>query len=260
MTKFLLSFASSEFLPSQKRLEVSAQRHGIDIVISKTPDDLRDSEFVKRNEAIFRYRRGFGYWLWKPFFIVEALKRMDENDLLVYCDSGAELIAPLDPLFEIATQRQPFVGFGVHGHRNRVWTKRDCFVGLDCDAPKFWDAEQWNGFMQVYRKTDKVMEFVDEFLAKSQDARLITDEPNQLGQPNLPEFRDHRHDQSILSLLSEKAGWEKFRDPSQWGNFLKIPEVRVEGEFQEHPYSASPMTNSKYGSLVNHHRERLSRS
>jgi hypothetical protein len=32
--------------------------------------------------------------------------------------------------------------------------------------------------------------------------KILDDTPNTLGFPNLPNFRDHRHDQSILTNLS----------------------------------------------------------
>jgi hypothetical protein len=40
-----------------------------------------------------------------------------------------------------------------------------------------------------------------EWLAYASDPRLITDTDNTLGKQNLPRFREHRHDQSIRSLL-----------------------------------------------------------
>jgi hypothetical protein len=57
-----------------------------------------------------------------------------------------------------------------------------------------------------------------EFLNYAQDERLLTDMENQLGYPNYEGFHEHRHDQSILSLLSKKYGLMAFRDPSQFGN------------------------------------------
>lgn len=249
-----------EFFQSQTRLEASAKEFGIDRTHMKTPDDLMNSTFYKQNMNVFRFRRGFGYWLWKPYYIYQVLVGAEENDLVVYSDSGVALANRLDPLFDLARNRQPIVAFGVHRHRNRMWTKRDCFIGMSCDTERFWNAEQWNGFFQVFRRCDRTMAFVAEWLNFSCDARLITDLPNQMGQPNLPEFRDHRHDQSIFSLLCEREGLEKFRDPGQFGNFLKLPEYRVEGEFIEYPYDPHPMENSRYGTLLNHHRERVAPS
>jgi hypothetical protein len=60
--------------------------------------------------------------------------------------------------------------------------------------------------------------FVANWLTYASDERAITDLPNQLGKPNYPAFQEHRHDQSVLSLLGKK--WNVFigDDPSQWGD------------------------------------------
>jgi hypothetical protein len=39
-----------------------------------------------------------------------------------------------------------------------------------------------------------------------------------MGKPNYKEFKDHRHDQSIFSVLTKKYNLLAYRDPSQWGN------------------------------------------
>jgi len=39
-----------------------------------------------------------------------------------------------------------------------------------------------------------------------------------MGKPNYKEFIDHRHDQSIFSVLTKKYNLLAYRDPSQWGN------------------------------------------
>jgi hypothetical protein len=74
--------------------------------------------------------------------------------------------------------------------------------------------------------------------------------PNICGKPNLDEFIDHRHDQSVLSLIATHYGLQGFRWPSQWGNHEKLPEYRVEGEFLAEPYSIQPYTNSPYGTIL----------
>jgi hypothetical protein len=38
-----------------------------------------------------------------------------------------------------------------------------------------------------------------------------------MGQPNYEDFISHRHDQSIISLISKKRNIKRFRDPSQFG-------------------------------------------
>jgi hypothetical protein len=88
------------------------------------------------------------------------------------------------------------------------------------------DEENVHGSFQrlasfiLFQKSCMSLQFVMEWLAYASDQRLITDMRNTLGKQNLPGFREHRHDQSILSLLSKKWGLMAYRTPSQYGNVL----------------------------------------
>ena len=64
------------------------------------------------------------------------------------------------------------------------------------------------------------LQFIMEWLAYASDSQLITDVENMLGKENLAGFREHRHDQSILSLLAKKWAIGVYRTPSQYGNKL----------------------------------------
>ena len=85
-------------------------------------------------------------------------------------------------------------------------------------------------------KNDFTIGLIDEYLKYSQMENVITDSPNTEGE-NYPSFTDHRHDQSIWSLLCKKYDIEKHRPPSQ--NYLHlIPEF----------------PDDNYGQITFHHR------
>ena len=69
------------------------------------------------------------------------------------------------------------------------------------------------------------MDFFAEWLRHAQDERNLTDAPNQCGLPNYPGFVEHRHDQSILSLLGRREGVAVVGDISEWGNSYRAPEL-----------------------------------
>ena len=74
----------------------------------------------------------------------------------------------------------------------------------------------------VFMKTRDNIDFLKEFLKYTTNKRAIWDTipamPPPSGVSNLPNFVEHRMDQSILSLLSVKYGRELYREPSQFGN------------------------------------------
>ena len=110
---------------------------------------------------------------------------------------------------------------------------------MNCDNSDYYDSKQRLGGYSLWKKTPFTMKFINEWLVLSTDERLITDIKNTLGENNLDGFIDHRHDQSIFSLLTKKYKLEAYRDPSQFGNNYK--EVYI---------------NSNYPQLIIHNRKR----
>ena len=258
MKTILVNYATDDFLGSQELLNISAIRYGIDYIVSWSASSLyaRYPEFYQECRAILNARRGAGYWLWKPFIILEAMSKADEGDIVVYFDAGIEVIEDLNPLLEICkNSKEGILLFATSGQINKVWTKRDCFVLMGCDEEKYWDALQVSGGFQLYRKNKESWNFVSECLQYCKNFNIITDAPNICGVGNLPEFRDHRHDQSVLSLLAEKYNIERYRDPSQWGNHEKVPQLRQEGEWLAIDYVENDYKNSSYSTLLNLHRK-----
>lgn len=250
---YLVNYANARFYKSQEKLNRSALRFGVDKVLSYRENDLFRTNFYYKNKEILQMKRGAGYWIWKPYFILEAMSKAKKNDIVVYSDSGIEVIKRLDPLFEICNKRNGIMLFRTHGQRNKKWTKRDCFVLMNCDSQKYWDAPQVMGSFSLYLNNDSNRAFVEEWLNYCCNKNIVTDMPNVCGLENFPEFKEHRHDQSILSLLAVKYKIEIFRNPSQKGNRYKMKEYRHSGETRG--YSPNPYTNSPYDTLLNHHRE-----
>lgn len=126
---------------------------------------------------------------------------------------------------------------------------------MECDSEKYWNASQCCAGFQIYQKNQNSKSFLTEYFYCCQNEKTITDLPNTCGLDNLPAFKDHRHDQSILSLLAEKNNIQRFRHPSQFGNKYKVPALRKEGEFVEHgSYAENYCTKSYYDTLLWHHR------
>ncbi|MGD1091298.1 MAG: hypothetical protein ABSB35_04800 [Bryobacteraceae bacterium] len=253
MKIYLVSYATGRFVPEQACLMTSGARFGATDLRPWTEEMLHDTPFYSERKTILDMRRGAGYWLWKPFIIVQTLEEMQEGDCLIYSDSGIEIVADLTPLLKIAVEKRGVMLFSGTG-KCREWTKRDCFVYMNADHPAAHEAQMLDASFVVLTKTPLACAFAAEWFESCRDRRILTDEPNTCGLPNLPGFVDHRHDQSVLSLLARRENSELFRHPSQFGNHAKMPEYRERGEWTIVPYASEPSRNSPYGTLLNHHR------
>lgn len=86
MRKILVNYATKEFRISQKLNSLTGiHLGGFDKVFNYSPKDL-SRHFKRKHAEILSNPRGGGYWLWKPYVILQALRRSMPNDILFYCD------------------------------------------------------------------------------------------------------------------------------------------------------------------------------
>ena len=170
------------------------------------PKDI-DHDFREKNKYILEKGRGNGYWLWKPYFLYKTLKeKLDYGDYLIYSDAAVMYVDSAQKLVDFLKEKKLDMYLHRLPHLERQYTKRDAFILLGVDQPFYAETGQFNAAFQIYRKTKFTEFFLEEYLYYAQDKRIITDDANELGVGNYDDFRDHRHDQSILSLLTKKYG------------------------------------------------------
>lgn len=224
MKKYLVNYSNNSHFNSQKEnTKSSLNIGGFDDVFSYNIQNI-DDEFKLKNEKILSQSRGAGYWMWKPYIIKKALESINDNDILMYSDSGISFIKNIKEIIDIMDDTEnKLLLFELEDiHPNKRWTKRDCFVLMDLDKEPYLSYNQLLASYILMRKNDFVINFINEWLEYAKDYRNITDSPNECGLPNYNEFIDHRHDQSILSLLGRKYGIKNIPDISQFGTGRRI--------------------------------------
>jgi hypothetical protein len=238
MKKYHINYAKGKYLKAQEYCSNSAKEVGFDEVISYSENDI-DKEFYEKNQHILIQQRGVGYWLWKPYFIHKTLKKMDYGDLLVYSDSGSIYQKPVDDLIKkIGSDKQGVLSFELLGLIENAYTKRDTFILMGLDDPKYTESSQREATYIWLIKNEFTVNLIDEYLFYAQNESIITDKPSE--NINYKDFKDHRHDQSIWSLLCKKYEIEPHRLISQHGLHL-----------------INDFPNDKYGQITIHHRNTI---
>jgi hypothetical protein len=255
---YLLSFTTTykdlgfENLEARQiRLVNSAHKFGIQNIISWNRQKLIKTKFYEQHKKILDQRIGAGFWLWKPYIILDTLKKINDGDIVIYCDTSMFFVADPQPLIKVCLENDGFflIAADKNYHISHI-AKRDVFELLKFNTEKYYYAPATQAYIQIYQKNEKTLEFVQEWLNICQDEQIITDSENICGLPNFPDFRSHKGDMPILSLLRIKYNIEGFRNPSQWGNHSKLPEWRIEGELLATAnYSEEIFTNSKYPTI-----------
>lgn len=224
MQKILINYAEHRFFKSQAKNAISGKKHGFDEVYTYRFDDL-DPHFVKRNAHILSEPKGAGYWIWKAQLILQTFEHTYENDYIFYSDSGAEFISSINPLLPLCDAAGGVLLFHLtpsDDNQEILQTKRDALILMDCDREDIIHRWPIHAGFQLYKNCDFAKYFVSKYLHYCEDERIVTDLPNTLGK-NYQEFRNHRHDQSVLSCLQKKMNIPSYIDITQFGNAFRRP-------------------------------------
>ena len=170
------------------------------------PDSL-DEQFCKQNESILTHKRGGGYWLWKPYILAAMLASTDA-EYVIYCDCGSTIIKPLASVIQVMRETgAAILAFDMtsNGRLEYQWTKGEVLRAFNAEDAAFAATGQITGAVSVWRVCDASREFVDAWLKLMQFPEFATDAPSADGGGDTPGFVEHRHDQSIFSLLIKQG-------------------------------------------------------
>lgn len=204
MKKYLLSACDKNFHEKRFNIEKQAKKFKyFESIESVDLDLLPRSNFYKKHSSILSQKRGCGYWLWKPFIILNLLSRINDGDCILYMDSGDAFInAPDQELDDFMIKNDILITSG--RYKQSDYTKRDCFHFMNCDTEEYHSAIQIECGIICVKKTEKSIKLVEEWIYYACNENIITDTENICGKENLHGFIDHRHDQSILTNLVVK--------------------------------------------------------
>ena len=187
-----------------------------------TEEDLKNDKpfWDKHGQFIENSHRGYGYWIWKSYIIKKRLEQIQDNDILIYCDSGCELNkCGLERLYEyIDLINTDSNGYGIISFQMRyiefLYTKKrifDYFNYSENDKKN----KQCSATIIIIKKNKHSIDIINKWYETCSIYNLINDD--QINEDN--RCIDNRHDQSIFSILVNKYGSIKIYDETYFEEF-----------------------------------------
>lgn len=179
-----------------------------------------DNIFLEKNKNILNCKRGGGYWLWKPYIINKILKKINNDDSLFYLDSSYYFIENFTDLYK----DEEILIFSNKPNENTNHFKRLCKMDVIIKYNMQHDAfikqinECWAGAIYL-KKNDFNTKIMEEWLEMCCIFEDITDTPSNKYNPF---FMDHRHDQSLLTILITK-----YNIPTKFFSKKYLQNVRI---------------------------------
>lgn len=211
MTLSFLSFADTKYAATAERLQKEAHNMNIFQHIFIWNEYNIETQFVQEhyNFIAQHYFRGFGYWIWKPQILLQALDFLQDNDILLYCDIGCTLNPDgIDRLKEycdiVRATPSGILAFRL-SFSECQYTKMDTLAYLDFTSEQDMTSFQILSGIFLLRKCEASFQVLQKWkeACLAENHRFVDDSPSTL--PNADIFVEHRHDQSLWSILAKQA-------------------------------------------------------
>lgn len=190
--------------------------------------------------------RGLGHWSWKPHVINAALNSpvnfldLRDGSILIYADAGVEFI---NNVSHIISKMDADIWLFGNSWQHLHWCKMDAIKAVCPEVALDMFNKQCQASVVFFRVSEWSRAFVKEWLDFCVQPHLIDDSPSVL--PNREEFREHRHDQAILTCLAYKYGIPLHWWPAVYNRFTGPEFTYEKGEYVD-----------TYPPLFHHHRRR----
>jgi hypothetical protein len=179
-------------------------------------------ELVKARKFFFKLwgARGFGFWIWKPYVLLQKLSEIPENEYLIYLDQGFHIQTSgqkkLDEYIDTVESTGSWAGVFSAGENYRP----EFFVrqqSVKRHNPNFYSGDfgeyVYAGAL-IIRNEDRARNALEEWRQMCEGTRLWAPIPISLGQRR--EFIGQDGDNGYLPVVLDK-----------WGGYYKFPSDEI---------------------------------
>jgi len=232
----ITTFGDNRLKRSLMRFQAQAQSIGIfDQVSINSEDDLPLWYRQEHAERLIRGSRGFGYWCWKPYIVLQTLENMPDLDMLFWSDVGFHVRVSgrdrmgdyIDALKGSSHDVLAFQGsidgayFDHDGRRlcdvtEAHWTKGDLFHAFRVDEHHAHaQSAQFGSGLFGLKNNSSVKDMLRTWVRKTKEKPFLFNDAKSI-KPNFSGFRENRHDQSYFSLCVKEMGAVRFSAYEYW--------------------------------------------
>ena len=219
----LVSYGDQNYTGSKIKLKEEAEKFNKFESITMNDPSTLDGDFRNKFQPILNQRFGGGFWIWKIQVIKQKLHQIPDDDFLIYLDAGCIFNIEAEQKFNEYIEIVQKSEYGILSFQmtfpEREWTTRQVFEHLKVEQndPVALSGQLVGGII-VMRKCEHVLKIVEQILeVYTQNPLLITNTYNSINQ--YPYFKDHRHDQSISSIIRKNLGTEILPDETYFENW-----------------------------------------
>jgi len=249
----LISFATPDLKKSIKRFYSQAlESNYYDEVKVITPKNLSDINKNKIDVYLKKKKkRGYCYWYWKPLIIKETLDKVNDEDIIHYLDIGFHIKKNKHEKFYqyinflknnkfslLAFQYFPIKNYN---YKNIIYPEREEYKYTKLDLLDYFNVAQDRTITHTpqfsagnifFKKSKFSKVFLQNWIDVFEKRFDLVDDTEST-KKNFDNFIEHRHDQSIFSILCKKNyikaysayefDWAKKLSQRTWDHIVDFP-------------------------------------
>ena len=229
MAVWFFTYGDDNFKKTKIRIKKEAEESRFfDKIFVFGPEHL-DKEFIEKTKPYILSARGGGFWLWKAYFLKHIFSQMNDGDYCFYMDAGCKINSSgqkrffeyLEMLDSTETGCVAFCMDGLYGDGHYLyeyrWTNDTALKYFNSDD-SIKNSFQLCGGILMFKKNEVSCKLIDEYcnIAIFRPDLFSDDYNNQ----SPSDFQEHRHDQSIFSILRKKYNVLQIKDEVEGGTAL----------------------------------------
>lgn len=213
-----ITFANSSFMNTDRIIKQAKSFEIFDTIFSYNETHI--SEFIEKHyEFIKNNKRGFGSYIWKPKIIYDKLSKINNNDILVYCDAGIHLNINGKPRFleylEMLNSKDIITFLTSKTYIANTYVKNDAVMEY---YPEFQNENRqymYAGIM-IIRKTVNTLTMIQDWLRLCENYRFLDNSPS-IKYIDIPGYQGQDCDNGLFALCVYKYEKNvKFIDPIEF--------------------------------------------
>ena len=214
----LISYADGAevFYRNQNFQVFSALNRGVDQFILYRRNMI-DPVFYEKNAHILKEKFGAGYWLWKPQIILQTMKMMPKDSIIIYMDSGFCIKNNLKPVLKALEKNDVLIaedGEKAQKPYLELMVNKDTLKTLGVALKENEHVKPlWAAFIAV-RNTEKARKFIETWLHYCEQKELIM---------------QYMNDQMLLGLVAHQYPQSVYTMPEPTVNDILVWHHRKTG-------------------------------
>lgn len=222
MNRIYITFSGHQYHDTTRRIVEDAPKFGADQVVIYDDFWLRTTQhdFYQKLLPLLNHHstRGYGWFAWKPYVILHALRHADPGDAILFTDADTYPIADLRTLYDIG-QRDGIMLFESCGWKQKSWCTQATYRIMGIDPESVYEKPHGCARFMVF--TDRHAAFLEEWMHYCLVMDCTTFDPRPEYGAEHPEFRQHRTEQAIFTNLAHKYSHRLYREACQFGDHFE---------------------------------------